>query len=439
MTPSASQHRRVLIIDDNPAIHQDFRKILSAPEGSSSLDALEATLFGAPQNRNGMYYFEVDTVSQGEEGIQRVKEAAKQGKPYSLAFVDIRMPPGIDGVETTARLWKEDEDLQVVLCSAYADYSWEQVAQRLGISQSLLILRKPFDNIEVRQMAHALARKWDLSRQSRARQEELAQAVSERTQELQEANAKLRKEMDDRAALEARLSRVQRLEALGRLASGMANEISSPLGFVSTNLNHLRIALEKLVAGGVLEEVPELLDACKDAVEGTDRLKRIVQDVKLFARVSPQPGAPVSVPKVLEQAIAMAGKALGTRVRVVKELGAVPAVLGSEEGLGQVFSNLLVNAAQAFPESHPEPTIRLIARQQGSEVLVEVQDNGSGIEPENLSHLFEPFFTTKPGGSGLGLAICHGIVTGFGGELSVESTLGKGSTFRVKLPAAPQS
>jgi two-component system, NtrC family, sensor kinase len=439
MTTPASQQRRVLIIDDNPAIHQDFRKILSSPEGSSSLDALEATLFGAPQNRNGMYQFEVDTVSQGEEGIQRVKEAAKQGKPYSVAFVDIRMPPGIDGVETTARLWKEDEDLQVVLCSAYADYSWEQVAQRLGISQSLLILRKPFDNIEVRQMAHALARKWDLSRQSRRRQEELAQAVAERTRELEAANARLRQEMEDRAKLEARLSRVQRLEALGRLASGMANEISSPLGFVSTNLNHLRIALEKLAAGGALEEVTELLDACRDAVQGTDRLKRIVQDVKLFARVSPQPGVPVDVARVLEQSIVMASKALGTRVRLVKELSPVPPVLGSEEGLGQVFSNLLTNAAQAFPESHPEPTVRLTARQQGAEVVIEVQDNGSGIEPEILSHLFEPFFTTKPGGSGLGLAICHGIVTGFGGEITADSTQGKGTTFRVKLPVAAQA
>ncbi|HVG59282.1 MAG TPA: response regulator, partial [Hyalangium sp.] len=165
MNPPASPRRRILIIDDNPSIHQDFKKILAGGEITTSLDELETAIFGDTKSRGrGEYAFEVDSASQGEEGVQRVQDAAQEGRPYALAFVDIRMPPGIDGVETTARLWQVDADLQVVLCSAYADYSWEEVAQRLGINQRLLILRKPFDNIEVRQMAHALAQKWDLSR-----------------------------------------------------------------------------------------------------------------------------------------------------------------------------------------------------------------------------------------------------------------------------------
>ncbi|WP_224370429.1 hybrid sensor histidine kinase/response regulator [Hyalangium versicolor] len=433
----ASPRRRILIIDDNPSIHQDFQKILATSESSTSLDALEMAIFGSPQARGGgAYSFEVDSASQGEEGVQRVKEAAAEGRPYALAFVDIRMPPGIDGVETTALLWKADEDLQVVLCSAYADYSWEEVAQRLGINQRLLILRKPFDNIEVRQMAHALAQKWDLSRQSRRRQEELAQAVAERTQELQASNARLRQEMDDRARLEAQLAQSQRLEAMGRLASGMANEISSPLGFVSTNLNHLRLALEKRNAGVPLEDPAELLDACRDAIQGTDRLKRIVQDVKLFARVSPQPGVAVDVRKVLEQALTRIELPAGSRVQRVLELQEVPPVLASDEGLTQVFLNLISNAIQALPADHPEPRLRLGTRPQGADAVVEIQDNGAGIEAEHLSHIFEPFYTTKPGGSGLGLSICHGIITGFGGEISVESAPGKGTTFRIKLPRA---
>jgi two-component system NtrC family sensor kinase len=437
MSMPASPQRRILIIDDNPSIHQDFQKILSTATSSTSLDALETMLFGAPQARSGgAYSFEVDSASQGEEGIRRVQEAAREGRPYSLAFVDIRMPPGIDGVETTAQLWKADEDLQVVLCSAYADYSWEEVAQRLGINQRLLILRKPFDNIEVRQMAHALAQKWDLSRQSRRREEELAQAVATRTQELQSANARLRQEMEDRARLEARLAQSQRLEAMGRLASGMANEISSPLGFVSTNLNHLRLALEKRTAGAPLEDPAELLDACRDAIHGTERLKRIVQDVKLFARVGPQPVLAVDVRKAVEQALARAELPQGSRVQRVVELQEVPAVMASEEGLTQVFLNLITNATQALPEGHPEPRIRITTRTQGSDALVEIQDNGSGIEAEHLGHIFEPFYTTKPGGSGLGLSICHGIITGFGGDISVESAPGKGTTFRIKLPRA---
>ena len=392
---------------------------------------------GLPRPRTGgAYTFEVDSASQGEEGVQRVRQAAREGRPYALAFVDIRMPPGIDGVETTAQLWQADEDLQVVLCSAYADYSWEEVAQRLGINQRLLILRKPFDNIEVRQMAHALAQKWDLARQSRRREEELAQAVATRTQELQATNARLRQEMEDRARLEARLAQSQRLEAMGRLASGMANEISSPLGFVSTNLNHLRLALEKRTAGAPLEDPAELLDACRDAIHGTDRLKRIVQDVKQLARVNPQPVLAVDVRKAVEQALARAELPPGSRVQRVVELQEVPPVMASEEGLTQVFLNLISNATQALPANHPEPRIRVSSRPQGAEVLVDIQDNGSGIDSEHLSHIFEPFYTTKPGGSGLGLSISHGIITGFGGDISVESTPGQGTTFRIKLPRA---
>jgi two-component system NtrC family sensor kinase len=441
MSPPAPHHRRVLVIDDNPAIHDDFQKILATPEGSTSLDALESVLFGAPQARSGPYHFEVDTASQGEEGIKRVREGQREGRPYALAFVDIRMPPGIDGVETTARLWQEDPDLQVVLCSAYADYSWEEVAQRLGVNQRLLILRKPFDNIEVRQMAHALAEKWELSRQNRQRVEDLAKAVAERTRELEATHARLRQELEDRARLEARMAHVHRLESLGRLAAGMANEISSPLGFVSSNLNHLRLALEKTVAGQPLEEPAELLEACRDALQGTERLKRIVQDVKAFARVDQQPGGQVDVRKVLEQSITEAQRALGSRVRLVRDFHEVSLVQASEQGLEQVFVHLLVNAAQALPETHPEPWVRVATRQQDSGIIVEVQDNGSGIEPENLSHIFEPFFTTKPlgVGTGLGLSICHGIVTGLGGQISVNSTVGRGTTFRIQLPPAPRA
>jgi two-component system NtrC family sensor kinase len=436
MNPPASPRRRILIIDDNPSIHQDFKKILAGGEITTSLDELETAIFGDTKSRGrGEYAFEVDSASQGEEGVQRVQEAAQDGRPYALAFVDIRMPPGIDGVETTARLWQADPDLQVVLCSAYADYSWEEVAQRLGISQRLLILRKPFDNIEVRQMAHALAQKWDLARQSRRREEELAQAVKERTRELEAANTRLRQEMEDRAKLEARLAQSQRREALGRLASGMANEISSPLGFVSTNLNHLRLALEKRIAG--MEDPEELLEACRDAIQGTERLKRIVQDVKLFARVGPQPGVAVDVRKVLDEAFTRAAPSLSPRVHRVMELREAPLVLASEEGLSHVLVNLLVNAGQALPESHPEPRIRIAMISQGPEVLIEVQDNGSGIEAEHLEHIFEPFYTTKPGGSGLGLSICHSIIAGFGGDITVDSTPGKGTTFHVKLLKAP--
>jgi signal transduction histidine kinase len=144
----------------------------------------------------------------------------------------------------------------------------------------------------------------------------------------------------------------------------------------------------------------------------------------------------VDVRKALDEAFNRAAPAMGTRIQRRLELRETPPVLASEEGLAHVFLNLLVNAAQALPDSHPEPLIRVSLGTQGSHVLVEIQDNGSGIEAEHLEHIFEPFYTTKPGGTGLGLSICHGIITGFGGEIAVDSTPGKGTTFRVKLPLA---
>jgi signal transduction histidine kinase len=349
----------------------------------------------------------------------------REGRPYALAFVDIRMPPGIDGVETTLLMWREEPELQVVLCSAHSDYSWDELSRKLGTSERLLILRKPFDNIEVRQMAHALCEKWELLRASHQRMEDLERVVAERTRELAEANA--------------RLMHAQKLEALGRMSAGLAHEVNNPLSYVLSNLRHIQRGLEQLPLPQERERAREdLNDACRDAVIGAERIERIVQDVRIFARVDEPPRDPVDVRRVAELSISMAAEALRSGVRLVRDFQEVPHVLGSEHGLGQVFLNLLVNAAHAL-RGREEPFIRLgILRREDGRVAVEVQDNGSGIPAEHLSRLFEPFFTTKPvgTGTGLGLSICHGIVTRLGGDISVDSTPGRGTTFRVVLPAA---
>ncbi len=141
---SGTANRRILVIDDNEAIHQDFRKILNPEaQGAASLAASEAALFGeAPPQRQG---FELDSAYQGEEGLAMVVRALAESRPYALAFVDMRMPPGWDGIETIERLWQVDAQLQIALCTAYSDYSWEALSERLDLSDRLLILKKPFD------------------------------------------------------------------------------------------------------------------------------------------------------------------------------------------------------------------------------------------------------------------------------------------------------
>lgn len=179
------KNHRVLVIDDNPAIHDDFRKILSPGSPAvAALDAAELAMFGAGPAPGGGRPMEVESAFQGQEGLERVKQAQAEGRPYALAFLDVRMPPGWDGVETARRLWEVAPDLQIVLCTAYSDYSWGEMFQKLGRRDGLLILKKPFDAVEALQLTHALTEKWALHQQARRKLETLEQAVTERTAKL---------------------------------------------------------------------------------------------------------------------------------------------------------------------------------------------------------------------------------------------------------------
>ena len=159
-------NRRILIVDDNRAIHEDIVKVLAGTNREEqALEADEAFLFET--ERAEAVHFEIDSAFQGQEALEKVRTAIADGHPYAMAFVDIRMPPGWDGVETIGHLWKAAPSLQVVICTAYSDYSWNEMRRHLGSSDSLLILKKPFDNIEVTQLAHALTRKWTVTRQAK--------------------------------------------------------------------------------------------------------------------------------------------------------------------------------------------------------------------------------------------------------------------------------
>ncbi|WP_324602954.1 response regulator, partial [Legionella drancourtii] len=131
-------------------------------------------------------HFQIDTALQGQEGVKLIKKAFKDGNPYALAFVDIRMPPGWDGIETIKHIWKIDPEIQMVICTAYSDYSWEETVEQLGKKDNLLILKKPFDNISVRQLAYSLTKKWQLLQERRNYTKRLEQQVKERTSSLQE-------------------------------------------------------------------------------------------------------------------------------------------------------------------------------------------------------------------------------------------------------------
>jgi diguanylate cyclase (GGDEF)-like protein len=183
-----NERRRILVIDDNDDIHSDFRKTLQRETATGKLAAAASMLFGeAPRGTTGSPTFDVESAMQGEAGFHMAERALAEGKPYAMAFVDMRMPPGWDGVETIQHLWKADPDLQVVICTAYSDYSWEQIIDKLGSTDRLLILKKPFDPIEVCQLATALTEKWKLKHQAALKLSELEAMVHARTAELRHA------------------------------------------------------------------------------------------------------------------------------------------------------------------------------------------------------------------------------------------------------------
>ena len=238
------------------------------------------------------------------------------------------------------------------------------------------------------------------------------------------------RDVSERNVLQQRLLLADRMASVGTLAAGVAHEINNPLAYVMANLDFAREAL------GGDERAREALD---DASEGVRRVAQIVRDLKLFSRPDAEREGAVDLREVLRTSIKMSMNEIRHRARLVEELDAVPHVWANEARLGQVFLNLLINAAQAIPEGHAgEDKITVRLRASGEDVVVEVQDTGAGMSAEVRQRIFDPFFTTKPVGigTGLGLSICHGIVSAAGGTIVVETEPGRGSIFRVTLPAS---
>ena len=193
MNVNPNNNHRILVIDDNKDIHEDFRKILSRKKKDTvgDLAEAEAVLFDEAAPNVDLPEFQIDSAFQGQEGLDSIKKSLAEDCPYAMAFVDVRMPPGWDGVETTAQIWQKYPDLQVVICTAYSDYSWEEMLKKLGYSDRLVILKKPFDSIEVLQLAISMTEKWRLYYQAKLRLDELETMVGERTVALKKTNNEL--------------------------------------------------------------------------------------------------------------------------------------------------------------------------------------------------------------------------------------------------------
>ena len=462
------ENRRILIVDDTHSIHQDFEKILLV-ENNNSLEDMEAMLFGqglSPTNHNSID-FQLDSAFQGSEALEKVRQALEQGKPYALAFVDVRMPPGWDGIQTIEYLWQVDPNLQVVICTAYSDYSWQETFNRLGNNDNLLILKKPFENVEVLQMANALIYKWNSTEQARLKLADMEKRVVSRTEKIASQNRQLENKIEELNQTRSQLIQSEKLASIGQLAAGIAHEINNPLGFIHSNLDvlsgyidgikQMMEANQKLIdevkTANVNNKITQQLDALEqlnieldipyiisdmpelisEALNGTSRVKEIVADLKDYSHMRQQAMEREDLNHLIEQAINISSNETKYNISIIKNFKPIPKVECWRGKLTQVILNLLLNASQAT-EKNGQITISTDSDEQ--HVYITFADNGSGISQEDLSKIFDPFFTTKEigTGTGLGLHICHSIITSHGGTITATSELGEGTQFDIKLP-----
>ena len=249
------------------------------------------------------------------------------------------------------------------------------------------------------------------------------------------ATLSIARDISARKELNARAMEMDRMISVGTLAAGVGHEINTPLAYVITNLD---FALRELADEGTTPaRVQEIRKALRDAREGAERVREIVRDLRTFSSAQAKEAVRFELAPVLVSSIQMAYNEIRHRARLVRDFRSVTTIAGSPSRLGQVFLNLLINAAHAIPEGCADKhTISVRAACEGKEVRIDVSDTGAGIDPEHLSRLFDPFFTTKPvgHGTGLGLFVCQRIVREHGGRIEVQSTPGVGTTFSVILP-----
>jgi diguanylate cyclase (GGDEF)-like protein len=262
---------RIIVIDDNPQIHTDFTKILTSTT-SSKLDNISEKLFGVSTDQKtepALPQFRIDSATQGQEGVLRIKEAIKEGKPYALAFVDIRMPPGWNGIETIKQIWKLDPTIQIVICTAYSDFSWQDTVSELGQNDNLLILKKPFDSIAVRQLACALTQKWKLEQDVLLNTLSLEHTVQKRTEEL-----RYQATHDSLTGLPNRVSLQEHLHA----AILNAKNNSSSFALLFFDLDRFKLINDSLSHAAGDELLAAIAKRLRSIVRATDTLARLGGD-----------------------------------------------------------------------------------------------------------------------------------------------------------------
>jgi two-component system sensor histidine kinase/response regulator len=459
----ATKNLRILVVDDTRSIHADFRKILQpSRDPDPGFAALRSRLFPAPTTPAALPPYELDFATQGHEAFELVRKAVEAGRPYSVAFLDLRMPPGWDGIETCERIWAVDPLIQVVLATAYSDHPWEEIVARLGGNDRLLILKKPFDSVEIRQLAGSLTEKWDLARRVRGQLAELEKRVELKTIDLARANLALQAKVHEiTRAEEAARDQATKLEETNRaleqathradaanrakseFLSNMSHEIRTPMTAI---LGYAELLCEPGISRTEIEQHVRTIQRNRDHV------LKLINDVLDLSKI--EVGAmtverlPCSPATILRDVAGMmelraAEKHLSLSCGAS---GPLPGTIRTDPTrLRQVLLNLVANAIKFTDRGGVHVHARMVPAAEGAPpaIAFDVTDTGIGIDAEQLSRLFRPFSqadtstTRRYGGSGLGLSISLRLAELMGGTIAVRSDTGTGSTFTATVETGP--
>jgi signal transduction histidine kinase len=414
-TPS-SINRRILIVDDNPAIHNDFRAILAGPpSGDAEIDADAAALFGPGRPAEIATDFEIASAHQGEEALEMVLHAHQIGRPYAMVFVDMRMPPGWDGLTTISRLWEVDNAIQTVICTAYSDRRWSEIQSTLTRPDGWLVLKKPFDKIEVLQLAHALTEKWSLARLAGFKMTLLEGMVEARTADLEKAH-----------------------RVTSEFLANANHELLTPMNGIC--------GLLELLADTPLnrEQRVDLQQAQSCAHDLLRLLTQILEFNRAEAGLLAPEAGTFSLWDLLqtvarEHAAAVSAKRLRFQTQIDDEVGA--RWRGPETLIRKTLALLIDNAIKFTPTG--TVTVRCQPSTDGLEFCV--GDTGIGMTSQQLEWIQIPFAQVDGGmsrsssGMGLGLPLANQMVRLMGGVLRLEATPDHGVAARFTIKAVAVS
>lgn len=430
-------NRRILVVDDNAQIHADFRKLLGRrADLRADFEGLEDALFGPSEKASTAgEYFDVSCASQGQEGHQLVLSAYAAGEPFAVAFVDMRMPPGWDGLETVSRILEDEPHIQLVICTAYSDHSWEEIVQTIGITDRVLVLKKPFDPIEARQLALSLTEKWTAIRRLAQQMSRMNELIGERTAELVAKNCEL-----SLANARAEAAHIAKSAFLANMSHELRTPMTAILGWAHLleESGQLRLSSEEYFEGlYIIRESGGLLLGLIDQVLEFSKVDAGKLDVE-WRRAKPAQLAQ-ETERLLR--VRAAEKRLELSVELSPNLP--ESIVTDPVRVRQILINLVGNAIKFT--SHGSVRIRVSgpwSSKSGERLCFEVEDTGIGISEDQIVRLFEPFsqadasISRRYGGTGLGLSLSRKLAELLGGELTLTSQPGRGSCFLLQIPTS---